>query len=80
MVQITVVPVLPICDLVQIYDFHWLNKVSLDSNGEIILIADDSHGVGVIGENGNGIFSQIPNLQNIKKLVLASILPRHCLV
>lgn len=57
----------------QVHDFHWLKEVSLDSNREIILIADDSHGIGVIGENGNGIFSQIPNLQNVKKLVLASM-------
>ncbi|TAH20094.1 MAG: pyridoxal phosphate-dependent aminotransferase family protein [Cytophagales bacterium] len=57
----------------QVHDFQWLKEIISDNNREIILIADDSHGIGVIGKNGNGIFSQIPDLQNIKKVVVASL-------
>jgi 7-keto-8-aminopelargonate synthetase-like enzyme len=52
-----------------VHDFQWVKAI--ESN--FFLIVDDSHGIGVVGENGNGIFSQIPDVQGIKKLVIASM-------
>lgn len=57
----------------QVHDFHWLTKIPFVENREIVLIADDSHGIGIIGKNGNGIFSQIPDNKGFKKIVVASM-------
>lgn len=53
------------------YDFSPLEKVHLDK--EVILIIDDSHGLGVMGENGKGSLSSMPVQSNIAPIVVASL-------
>ncbi|MCU0393533.1 MAG: aminotransferase class I/II-fold pyridoxal phosphate-dependent enzyme [Thermoflexibacter sp.] len=58
----------------KIHDFSWVkNLYTPNMLRKVILIADDSHGIGVIGEKGKGIFHQIPIQQGITKLVIASM-------
>ncbi len=47
-------------------DFEGLKDLPLD---KIILIADDSHGIGIIGENGEGVFKTIKKF-NAKELIV----------
>lgn len=57
---------------VEPYDFSWLGQ--LPSHRNIILVIDDSHGLGVIGRAGGGIFTLLPALgSNIQILVVASL-------
>lgn len=53
------------------YDFNWL--FDLPQNKDIVLILDDSHGYGVTGINGEGIYSSLRNLNNIDLIVTASL-------
>lgn len=53
------------------YDFSPLEKVH--PNKEVILIIDDSHGLGVVGENGKGSLSFLPVQSNIALVVVASL-------
>lgn len=55
----------------EIYDFEWLSRLVPDR--EIIILIDDSHSLGVVGENGEGSYSQIPNLPSIQKIVVSSM-------
>ena len=57
----------------QTFDFSWIAK--LPHNQDITLLIDDSHGIGVTGENGAGIFKKIKQLAppNIKIIVIASL-------
>jgi 8-amino-7-oxononanoate synthase len=57
----------------KIHDFEWLRQIKLEENQEVICIIDDSHGIGITGENGSGIFSQIPSIPQVKKVVVASM-------
>lgn len=41
-------------------NFEFLKSLPLS---EIILVIDDSHGIGVVGEDGNGVFKDIQKLQ-----------------
>ncbi|MFC3561266.1 aminotransferase class I/II-fold pyridoxal phosphate-dependent enzyme [Pedobacter jamesrossensis] len=54
----------------EIYDFDFLKSV--DKDKKIILIVDDSHGIGV-NNNGLGAFSNLPELENIENVVVASM-------
>ncbi|MCM4169124.1 8-amino-7-oxononanoate synthase [Arenibacter antarcticus] len=51
-------------------DFKGLKKLPLK---EIILVVDDSHGIGVIGDNGNGIFKSLQQLKPKELLVCCSL-------
>lgn len=53
------------------YPFDWVND--LPANVPITLIVDDSHGIGVLGEQGNGIWAMIPKRANIRLIVTASL-------
>jgi 8-amino-7-oxononanoate synthase len=53
------------------YDFSAFT--GLDSSKEIILLVDDSHGLGVIGEDGKGVYSSLPSDTHIRPLVVASM-------
>lgn len=55
----------------EIYDFAWLSRI--DAEHEIVILVDDSHGIGIIGEKGEGTYSRIPELPNIQKIVIASL-------
>lgn len=53
------------------YDFSPLEKVHPDK--EVILIVDDSHGLGVVDENGKGSLSSMPVQSNISPVAVASL-------
>ena len=46
---------------------------NLPNNRQIWLIVDDSHGLGVLGQGGRGVFSQLPQKNNIRSLVTSSL-------
>ncbi|WP_316802341.1 aminotransferase class I/II-fold pyridoxal phosphate-dependent enzyme [Pedobacter nototheniae] len=54
----------------EIYDFNFLQEVSPDK--EIMLIVDDSHGIGVVN-NGLSAFSNLPRKKNICCVLVASM-------
>lgn len=47
-------------------NFNALKALPLE---EVILVVDDSHGIGVVGENGGGVFNQLKEL-NCKELIV----------
>jgi 7-keto-8-aminopelargonate synthetase-like enzyme len=53
------------------YEFDWIND--LPANQTITLIIDDSHGLGVIGKNGAGIFHSVSVKPNIRFIVVSSL-------
>ncbi|MFC5409453.1 aminotransferase class I/II-fold pyridoxal phosphate-dependent enzyme [Larkinella bovis] len=53
------------------YSFSWVNQ--LPENQSVILLIDDSHGLGIIGPAGSGIGSQIPQRANVRLIVTASL-------
>jgi len=55
----------------EIYDFNWIKRI--DPSKKAILLIDDSHGIGICGEHGEGIYSKIPKLSNIETIVIASM-------
>lgn len=52
------------------YDFSFLTRIQPEN--EVILIADDSHGLGLL-DDGRGILNTIPETDNVKVLVVASM-------
>jgi 8-amino-7-oxononanoate synthase len=52
------------------YDFSFINKIDRDK--EIVLIIDDSHGLGILNE-GKGCLPDVPKLNNVAVIVLASM-------
>lgn len=52
------------------YDFSFLS--SLDASKELILVVDDSHGIGILNE-GKGCYPDLPERENVKSLVVASM-------
>ncbi|CCH55843.1 aminotransferase class I and II [Fibrisoma limi BUZ 3] len=55
----------------QAYLFDWVRQ--LPAEQPITLVVDDSHGLGVIGEEGSGIWRQIPQIPSIRLVVTASL-------
>ena len=53
------------------YDFDWIHD--LPENQAITLIIDDSHGLGITGKNGAGIFQSISTKPNIRFIVVSSL-------
>lgn len=61
-------------------DFSGLNYPNFESLkrlplAEIILVVDDSHGIGVVGANGNGVFKDLQELGS-KKIFMCSSLSK----
>lgn len=54
----------------EIYNFDFVKEIDNDKN--IILIVDDSHGIGV-NNNGLGAFLNLPRQQNVENVVVASM-------
>jgi 7-keto-8-aminopelargonate synthetase-like enzyme len=54
-----------------IYNFDFL--LSISKNVKIQVVIDDSHGLGVIGENGQGIVSYLPQSENISYTIVSSL-------
>lgn len=61
------------CDALKLtpYHFEWTSQLS--KNQQITLIIDDSHGLGITGENGSGIFKQITVNENVRLIVVSSL-------
>jgi 8-amino-7-oxononanoate synthase len=53
------------------YNFNWTTQ--LPDNQVITLIIDDSHGLGITGENGSGIFREIVVKSNVRLIVVSSL-------
>lgn len=53
------------------YAFDWLERIN--SNKKVTLLVDDSHGMGITGENGQGIYHSIPKFRNVEVIVAASM-------
>lgn len=61
------------CDAIKLtpYHFDWTNQLA--HNQSITLIIDDSHGLGITGENGSGIFRKIVVNANVRLVVVSSL-------
>jgi 7-keto-8-aminopelargonate synthetase-like enzyme len=55
----------------EFYEFDWLAKIR--SGQKVILLVDDSHGIGISGQSGEGVYSKIPQIPNIEIIVIASM-------
>jgi 8-amino-7-oxononanoate synthase len=56
----------------EVYDFHWLAHLPTDY--PITLVVDDSHGLGVTGPDGRGIWPALAHrLANVRVIVTASL-------
>ncbi|MEL6866885.1 MAG: aminotransferase class I/II-fold pyridoxal phosphate-dependent enzyme [Bacteroidota bacterium] len=53
------------------YDFDWI--VELDSQQKVYLVIDDSHGVGIRGLNGGGIYRDLDLPESVELIVVASM-------
>lgn len=56
---------------VEKYEFSWLNELAV--NKKIYLVIDDSHGFGILGKNGKGVYCELPENDNIEKIVISSL-------
>lgn len=61
------------CDAIKLslYYFDWTSQLPI--NQLITLIIDDSHGLGITGENGSGIFKKIAVNSNVRLIVVSSL-------
>jgi 8-amino-7-oxononanoate synthase len=61
------------CDAIKLSDYHFEWTQQLPNNQPITLIIDDSHGLGITGKNGAGIFQQITIKSNVNLVVVSSL-------
>lgn len=55
----------------QVHNFSFVKNIH--SSKKIIFLVDDSHGIGILGKNGEGIVSQLPKKENIEYIVCYSL-------
>lgn len=53
------------------FSFDFLDKI--DVSNTIYLVVDESHSLGVLGKNGNGIANLVPKRKNIKLIITSSL-------
>jgi 7-keto-8-aminopelargonate synthetase-like enzyme len=53
------------------HDFSWIEKLPTEKS--ITLIVDDSHGLGITGKNGEGIYSSLRKHSDISVVVVSSM-------
>jgi 8-amino-7-oxononanoate synthase len=53
------------------YDFDWVKR--LPQHKQIVLVIDDSHSLGVMGQGGSGVYKIVKAHSNITLLVIASL-------
>ena len=51
-------------------DFDWLKKLPLD---KLILVVDDSHGLGIIGNKGGGVYRSLEKIKSKDLIVCGSL-------
>ncbi|WP_435352656.1 aminotransferase class I/II-fold pyridoxal phosphate-dependent enzyme [Emticicia sp. SJ17W-69] len=61
------------CDALKLSPYHFDWVAQLPISQAITLIIDDSHGLGITGKNGSGIFQQIVNTSNVRLVVVSSL-------
>lgn len=61
------------CDALKLSPYYFDWTLQLPCNQSITLIIDDSHGLGITGENGSGIFQQIAVNSNVRLVVVSSL-------
>lgn len=54
-----------------VIDFNWLKH--LDPSRKYYVVIDDSHGLGVLGEDGQGIITQLPSFAHIEYILIGSM-------
>lgn len=55
----------------ELYEFEWLNRIR--PGRRVSLLVDDSHGLGITGINGEGVYARIPKSQHTETIVIASM-------
>lgn len=55
----------------EIYDFSWLNQI--ESSHQHILLVDDSHGIGITGEDGEGVYKSLLGFNSMDTIVISSL-------
>lgn len=55
----------------EIHNYSFLKNINEDK--KIIFLVDDSHGIGIIGNNGEGIVSQLPQIKNTEFIISYSL-------
>ncbi len=61
------------CDAIKLTPYHFEWTSQLPQHQAITLIIDDSHGLGITGKNGAGIFQQISVKSNVRLVVVSSL-------
>ena len=51
-------------------DFGWLENLPLE---EVILVVDDSHGLGIVGDKGGGVFKSLDKIKSKELIVCGSL-------
>ena len=51
--------------------FDWISELPHDK--EVVLVIDDSHGLGVTGQNGRGVLSELKVPENVTLIVVSSL-------
>jgi 7-keto-8-aminopelargonate synthetase-like enzyme len=54
-----------------IFNFSWVSRI--EEGASAVILVDDSHSLGIIGQNGEGTYAKIPNLPHIQKIVISSM-------
>ena len=55
----------------EIHDLSFIKNIRDDK--KIIVLVDDSHGIGILGKSGEGIISQLPDVANVEYLISYSL-------
>ena len=55
----------------EVYDFSFLLEINDKDN--VYVIIDDSHGLGIIGEDGRGVVSFLPYKSNVHYIIVSSL-------
>lgn len=61
------------CDALKLSSYHFDWTSQLPYNQAITLIIDDSHGLGITGKNGSGIFKQTSVNSNVRLVIVSSL-------
>ena len=60
-------------DILKARVHHFSFVENIRSFKKIIFLIDDSHGIGILGKNGEGIISQLPQKENIEYIISYSL-------